>query len=74
MCCCIGHWLAAYIGPQHWHVQPSYLLPKEQLGSALLGAQWTDKWSKAGCVQGPQLLLVPHVDFSFQALPSFWPR
>ena len=53
MCYCIGHWLAACISPQHWRVQPSYPLLKEQLGSALLGAQWTEKWSKAGCVQGP---------------------
>ena len=43
MCCYVGHWLAACIGPQHWRVQPSYPLLKEQLGSALLSAQWTDK-------------------------------
>ena len=39
----MGQWLVACIGPQHWLVQPTYLLLKEQLGSALLGAQWTDK-------------------------------
>ena len=33
MCYCIEHWLAAC-------VQPSYSLLNEQLGSALLGAQW----------------------------------
>ena len=38
MCCCIGQWLAGYIGLEHWRVQPSYPLLKEQLGSALLGA------------------------------------
>ena len=71
MCCCIGHWLAACIGPQHWHAQPSNPSLKKQLGNALLGDQWTRKLSKAGFVQGPQLLHVPHVDFSFQALPAF---
>ena len=39
----MGQWLVACIDPQHWLVQPSYPLLKEQLGSALLGAQWTDK-------------------------------
>ena len=38
MYCCMGHWLAACIGPHDWLVQPSYPLLKEQLGSALLGA------------------------------------
>ena len=37
------HWLVACTDPQHWHVQPSYPLLKEHLGSALLGAQWIDK-------------------------------
>ena len=37
------HWLVAYTDPQHCYVQPSYPLLKEQLGSALLGAQWIDK-------------------------------
>ena len=36
-----GWWLV--LTPQHWHGQPSYPLLKEQLGSAFLGAQWTDK-------------------------------
>ena len=39
----MGHWLVAYIDPQHWHAQPSYPLLKEQLGSALLDAQQTDR-------------------------------
>ena len=43
MCCYMGHWLVACIGPQHWLVQASYPSLKEQLGSALLGDQWTGK-------------------------------
>ena len=39
MCCCMGHLLVVYYGPHHWLVQPSYPSLKEQLGSALLGAQ-----------------------------------
>ena len=39
----MGQWLVACIDLQQWLVQPSYPLLKEQLGSALLGAQWTDK-------------------------------
>ena len=27
MCCCIGHWSAACIGPQHWH---AHVDPKKQ--------------------------------------------
>ena len=38
MCCCMWNGLVACIGSQHWLVQPSYPLLKEQLGSALLGA------------------------------------
>ena len=37
------HWLVVCIESQHWHAQSSYPLLKEQLGSALLGAQWIDK-------------------------------
>ena len=43
MCFCIGHWLAACIGPQHWNSQPSNPSLKEQLSNALIGDQWTGK-------------------------------
>ena len=40
--CCMGLWLVACIGPQHWLVQPQSPSLKEHLGNALLGAQWID--------------------------------
>ena len=43
MCFRKEQWMVACMGPRHWLVQPPYLLLKEQLGSALLNAQWTDK-------------------------------
>ena len=36
--CCMGLWLVACIGPQHWLVQPQSPSLKEHLGNALLGA------------------------------------
>ena len=35
--CCMGLWLAACIGPQHWLVQPQSPLLKEHLGNSLSG-------------------------------------
>ena len=40
--CYMGSWLVVYIGPQHWLVQPISPSLKKHLGSALLGAQWTE--------------------------------
>ena len=64
MCCCMGHWLEACIGPQYWLFQPSYPSLKEQLGMLSLVTSGLENEARLDVYKGLSyclyLMLISH--------------